>query len=209
MTENIDLFIQSSIRIRGDVVTYIDPFRVEGRPGDADIILITHDHHDHYSPEDIQKVMKEDVVIVAPEKMRKAVERDFGRSAEVAVVVSGKSYEIRGLSFKTVPAYNIMKPFHPRLSGWVGYLIETAEGTVYVAGDTDATKELKSVKCDVAMVPIGGTFTMNPREAALAVNEMKPRTVIPTHYGSIVGSREDAQEFKKLVADGIETDIRI
>ncbi len=124
-------------------------------------------------------------------------------------VVPGQKYETDDFTFETVPAYNKLKPFHQKSAGWVGYILELDGTRVYIAGDTDATKEAEAVKCDIAMIPIGGTYTMNFKEAAKLINKMRPKCAIPTHYGSIVGKPSDGEDFKKLVDDEIEVVIKL
>ena len=126
----------------------------------------------------------------------------------IETVLPGASYEFGGLKFETVAAYNLLKPFHPKSAGWVGYVLETDGLRIYIAGDTDATKEAKAVRCDVALVPIGGTYTMNAGKAAALVNEIRPETAIPTHYGGIVGKEEDAEAFAAFVKAPIRVEIR-
>ena len=111
----------------------------------------------------------------------------------------------RSPAFVTVPAYNVGKPFHPKSSRWIGYVIETEQGRVYVAGDTDATDEARKVSCDIALVPVGGKYTMDPAEAAELINTIRPKTAVPVHYGGIVGHRDDGKKFASLVDGGIET----
>lgn len=209
-TDNVEVFTQSSIRIRGrEVTVYLDPFRMEEEPHDADLILITHDHYDHYSPEDIAKVATAQTTIVVPAGMADAVRADLGAAADIRTVVPDRHYEIGGLAFDTVPAYNINKKFHPKAAGWVGYVLSIDGQTIYVSGDMDDTPEARAVRCDVALVPIGGTYTMNPREAAAFINALGPQVVIPTHYGSIVGRREDAQTFAAAVRPDIKVEVKI
>lgn len=204
MTENITLFTQNSIRIKTPGKTvYIDPFRMREEPHDADIIFITHDHHDHYSPEDIAMVAGKDTVIVLPEKMAGT---DTGM--RTVTVKAGESGEINGLAFEAVPAYNNLKPFHMKNAGWVGYILSVDGRRIYVAGDTDLNEDNKKIKCDIALVPIGGKFTMDAKEAARLINIIKPETVIPTHYGGIVGSEADAEKFASLVEPPIKVEIK-
>lgn len=210
MTENIEVFTQSSIRIKSQTgVIYIDPFRISGEPHDADFILITHDHSDHYSPGDISKVMGDNTVLVVPEKMSGKTGEVSGAAAKVLSVKPGLFYEVSGLEFDTVPSYNTLKAFHPKGAGWVGYILHLDRKLIYIAGDTDATKEAKSVKCDIALVPIGGTFTMNAKQAAELINAINPVVAIPTHYGSIVGSRSDEEVFKQNVKEPVKVEFKI
>ncbi len=210
MTSNIDVFTQNSIRIRAGIGNvYIDPFRMREEPADADFILITHDHYDHFSPEDIRKVAGKSCVLIVPEKMRDKAREVEDRVSAIHTVAPGASCEIGGLKLETLPAYNLVKPFHPKSAGWVGYVLELDGQRVYVAGDTDATKEAASVKCDVALVPIGGTYTMNAKKAAELINKIGPVCAIPTHYGSVVGSKEDADVFAAGVMPPIAVEIKL
>ena len=175
------------------------PIRSECRtpPRDGDVILITHDHFDHFSPEDIKKAAKSGAVIAAPEKMAKKAADETGMS--VTPVKPGGTYEIAGIAVETVPAYNILKPFHPKSAGWVGYIVTVGGRRIYIAGDTDVTPESRKVKCDVAMLPVGGKYTMTAKEAAALTDIIKPAEAIPTHYGTVVGSADDGKLFASLV----------
>ena len=147
MTENITVNKQNSIRIdAGDSVVYIDPFEIEVEPHDADIILITHDHFDHFSPEFIGKVAGSDTVLIVPEGMKKKAREVSGAVKKTVTVTPGISAEEAGLKFETVPAYNLGKPFHPKDAGWVGYILIIGGKRIYIAGDTDATEEAKAVR---------------------------------------------------------------
>lgn len=200
----IKINCHSSIKLIGSKVIYIDPYKIEKNYNDADIIFITHDHYDHFSEEDIVKVIKENTIIVAPITIKL-----LSKMKNTVGVEPNKEYEIDGINIKTIPAYNIGKPFHPKSNNWVGYIIELENKKYYIAGDTDITDENKKVVCDVAFLPVGGTYTMNSKEAAELANIIKPDVVIPIHYGSVVGKKKDASEFKKLVNKEIKCDILI
>nr|MCR4648340.1 MBL fold metallo-hydrolase [Lachnospiraceae bacterium] len=188
MTENIEVFKQNSIRIKdGRHIIYIDPFEMDEEPKDASFIFITHDHYDHFSPEDIAKVANAKTIMIVPEKMQKKAEELSNLLDSVVTVKPGVYHDIDGLEFETVRAYNILKPFHPKGNEWVGYILHVDGQRIYIAGDTDATQEAKAVKCDIAMVPIGGTYTMDAHKAADLVNTIRPEIAIPVHYGSVVG----------------------
>ncbi len=176
-------------------------------PHDAAYILITHDHYDHFSPEDIEKVANKNTILVVPEKMRSKADKISGMVKRIETVSPGIKTEIDGLSIEAVPSYNILKPFHPKSAGWVGYILNIDGERIYIAGDTDLTKEAKEIKCDIALIPIGGTYTMDAKKAAELVNIIKPKAVIPTHYGSIVGTAKDADAFAKLVDESIDVKI--
>lgn len=206
MLDFITVNTHSSIRIADERIIYIDPFKITAEPHDADIILITHDHFDHYSPEDIRKVMNPDTVIVMPAKMRGA--DNFGLTTKP--VSAEDSITVKGISIETIPAYNKLKPFHPKSKGWVGYIINSKEnGRIYIAGDTDLTDENSRVKCDIAMLPAGGTYTMNARKAAELANTIRPRYAIPVHYGSVAGKMENGEDFKAAIGSGIEVVLKL
>ena len=199
MLEGIEVLCPSSIRINKEKVIYIDPFRIDKNYNDADLIFITHDHYDHYSEEDIDKVKKQDTVIVAPEELlTKLLRKGFRQDNIITVEPYDVDMEL-GIKFEAIPAYNTNKQFHPKENGWVGYIIEIQGIKYYIAGDTDITEENRKVKCDVTFVPVGGTYTMDFKEAAMLINEIKPKIAIPTHYGSVVGTKQDATDFIKLL----------
>ena len=210
MTENIRVYSQNCIRIETEKgIVYVDPFQMKESPKDADFILITHDHYDHFSPEDIGKAAGEDTVMVVPENMKDKAKEAEGFVKRTVTVKPGISAEIDDLKLETVPAYNIKKPFHPESAGWVGYILKDGGKRIYIAGDTDATKEAKAVKCDIALVPIGGTYTMDAKTAAELVNELHPETAIPVHYGTIVGKPSDGEVFAKHVKEPVKAEIKI
>ena len=209
MLENIEVLCHSSIKFYKEKVIYIDPFKIDKNYNDADIIFITHDHYDHYSEDDIDKIKKDDTVIVAPEELLTKLLRKGFRQDYIIIVEPNEKYIVESIKFETVPAYNTNKQFHPKENGWVGYIIEIKGIRYYIAGDTDITEENKKVKCDVAFVPVGGTYTMDFKEAAYLINEIKPQVTVPIHYGSIVGTNQDATDFSKLLHPEIECKILI
>ena len=199
MLENVEVLCHSSIKINKEKVIYIDPFKIEKNYNDADIVFITHDHYDHYSEEDIDKVINENTIIIIPEELlTKLLRKGINKNAIITVEPNEK-YMVQGIKFETIPAYNTNKTFHPKKNGWVGYIIIINGIRYYIAGDTDITEENKQVKCDVAFVPVGGTYTMDFKEAASLINEIKPKIAIPIHYGSIVGTEQDAIDFIRLL----------
>ncbi len=199
MLENIEVLYHSSIRINKEKIIYIDPFKINKNYNDADIIFITHDHYDHYSEEDIDKVINENTIIIIPEELlTKLLRKGINKNA-IITVEPNKNYMVQGIKFETISAYNTNKTFHPKENGWVGYIIIINGIRYYIAGDTDITEENKQVKCDVAFVPVGGTYTMDFKEAASLINEIKPKIAIPIHYGSIVGTEQDAIDFIRLL----------
>lgn len=209
MLEKIEVLCHSSIKINKGLVIYFDPFKIDKEYHDADIIFITHSHYDHYSEEDINKVKKEDTQIVAPlDLLDNLLTLGFTKDS-ITLVKPNENYTVKGLSFKTIPAYNTNKNFHPKANNWVGYLVTIDNITYYIAGDTDITTENKQVKCDVAFVPVGGTYTMDNKEAAKLINEIKPKVAIPIHYGKIIGNISDGHNFAKLINKEIECKIFI
>ena len=210
MIDRIKVFKQNHIRIEsGGRIIHIDPFMADEAPHDADFILITHDHHDHFSPADIEKTACARTVLVLPEKMREKARGAEKLVGKIVTVKPAGSYSVDGLEFETVPAYNIAKPFHPKSAGWVGYILCLEGRRVYVAGDTDATVEARSVSCDIALLPAGGTYTMNAKQAAELANELKPEIAVPVHYGGIVGSVRDGEKFASFVDEGIKVVLKI
>lgn len=210
MTENIEVFRHNSIRIRDRLgAIYIDPFRMDTSPKDAAFIFITHDHYDHFSPEDIAKAAGDNTILVVPEKMEGKAQEAAGLVSSIVTVKPGVYREIGGLEVETVPAYNSLKPFHPKGAGWVGYILGIDGKRIYIAGDTDATKEARAVKCDIALVPIGGTYTMDAKKAAELVNELRPEVAIPVHYGEIIGKESDGRVFAENVEPSIRVELKI
>ena len=198
MTSIIHWLGHDSFRIDGDnMVIYIDPYKIAGGPK-ADLILITHDHKDHASLEDVAKIQQSETTIVAASA---AATKFQGR---IQTVKPGDKLDIKGISIEAVPAYNINKfrspgvPFHPQESGYVGYILTVKGIRIYNAGDTDAIPEMKSVHCDVALLPVSGIYVMTAEEAATAAAMIHTRIVIPMHVGKGIGSLEDAERFKAL-----------
>ena len=200
----VKVLFHSSIRIEDSVIVYIDPYNIKDNLNDADYIFITHEHYDHFSPEDIMKIIKNDTIIISvPSVIKKSEDLQLDSEKRIEVKPNEK-YKLNDLNFETTVAYNRFKPFHSKGKEWVGYIITLNGIAYYIAGDTDELEELKNIKCDVALVPVGGTYTMNFKEAADLVNCINPKVAIPTHYGSVVGKKEDADNFEKLVNENIE-----
>ena len=204
MLENIEVLYHSSIRINKDKIIYIDPFKIDKNYNDADIVFITHDHYDHYSEKDIDKVINKNTTIIIPEELlTKLLRKGINKNAIITVEPNVK-YMVQGIKFETIPAYNTNKSFHPKENDWVGYIITLNDIRYYVAGDTDITEENRKVKCDVAFVPVGGTYTMDFKEAAQLINEIQPKIAVPIHYGSVIGTEQDASDFIKLLHPNIK-----
>jgi L-ascorbate metabolism protein UlaG (beta-lactamase superfamily) len=185
--------------LKGDgIVVAIDPYELRSVPEKADLVLVTHDHFDHCDPNSVRLVAKPDAVIVAPQNAASKLGKN------VRVVKAGDVLTEKGVTIKVVPAYNVRperQRFHPKNYGGVGYLITLAGKTIYHPGDTDLIPEMDSLgQVDIALLPVSGTYVMDAQEAAEAVKRIKPTHVIPMHYGSIVGSKADAEKFAQLVA---------
>ena len=194
MLENLHWLGHSGFYIgsKKGTIVYFDPYQVQDGLPKADIILVSHDHFDHCSPADIRKLSKAGTVVVGPESIASKLQ------GSVRAIRAGGELAIGDIGIQAVPAYNPAKPFHPKSSGFLGFVVAIDGMSIYHAGDTDVIPEMKEIKADVALLPVGGTYTMGPAEAAQAVEAIKPKVAVPMHYGSVVGSAQDAQEFKRL-----------
>ena len=209
MYEEVQVLTHSSIRIAENQIVYFDPFHVDGEPHDADIICVTHDHFDHYSPEDLAKVKNAATILVCPKTMEDSLSNSGISEEFTELVAPGDELEINGVRIQAVPAYNIGKQFHPQQNQWVGYLVTMNEVTYYIAGDTDINEDVKKVRCDAAFLPVGGTYTMTAEEAAELAEMIHPKAAIPTHYGSVAGKAEDGQIFADLLKDKINVILKM
>lgn len=200
----------SGFTIKGNnKIIYIDPYNISGGEK-ADIILITHPHYDHCSIADIEKIIKDGTIVVCPADCQSKIAK-LNAGIELRTIDVGETIEIeKGIAVGGIPAYNPKKQFHPKSERWLGYLLKINGNSIYHAGDTDLIPEMKKLtgKVQVALLPIGGTYTMNAQEAAEAATLIKPNLAIPIHWGSVAGSLRDAENFKKLcVGQGIKSEI--
>ena len=200
MIENYRVLCHSSIKIEGSKIIYFDPFKIKENYNDADYIFCTHSHYDHFSPEDIQKIKKEETKLIVTKDATDEAIKLVGKE-NVLTVEPEEEYKIDEITFKTTYAYNKLKKFHPKVNNWVGYIVDIDGTKFYVTGDTDNIKEIQSVACDVAFIPVGGKFTMNYKEAARLANMIDAKIVVPTHYGEIVGDKEDGKRFAELIKE--------
>ena len=190
MIKNLHWLGHSGFKITGSKIVYIDPYKISDTET-ADLILITHEHYDHLSRKDIEKISGPETIVIIPA----SVVASFPRQKAMK---PGDVLEMEGVRIEAVPAYNLDKPFHSKSKQWVGYVV-TLDGTRYYhAGDTDHIPEMKTIQTDVALLPVGGTYTMTAEEAAEAVQDIHPKIAVPMHWGSVVGSKSDAERFGEL-----------
>ena len=204
--DKIQIISHSGIRINGEKIIYIDPVQIKDAPHDADLILFTHPHLDHFSPADVKKLLKDSTVIAAPKSMAGLCKLLLHKN--ITPLLPAQDTELCGIPVKTVAAYNTAKPFHAKPFKWLGYVLTIGETKVYISGDTDITDECMNVECDIALLPVGGGYTIGPVQAAELANKLSPHTVIPIHYGKLLGGEGAADEFKKRLNENIHADIR-
>ncbi len=179
----------------------IDPFKLD-HEARADYLLISHEHYDHCNADDIKKVLKDNTTVVAIAACKGELEKAGAKN--VKTVKPGDSVKLGSYEVRAIPAYNTNKfkepgkPFHPKSDNKVGYVIKTKDGTtIYHTGDSDLIPEMENLRPDIALLPVSGTYVMTSEEALEAANRIKPKMVIPMHWGTIVGSASDAENFKR------------
>jgi len=187
----------------GEKTIYLDPFKVGATQPPGDLVLVTHEHFDHFSPEDLAKVCNGNTFLILSKSIQGQLPGSV-KAREVKYVGVGEELEIEGIKVKTVKAYNINKfrspgvPFHPDDGRYVGYVLDIFGTTLYHAGDTDNIAEMKELTgIDIAFLPVSGTYVMTWEEAVVAAKILKPKLAIPTHYSDVVGSIDDARNFKE------------
>lgn len=185
---------------------YFDPWKLPANSKKADIIFVSHEHFDHFSKDDIAQIATKDTVIVTDKSVSKQLEGKVV-CKKIEALSPGDSIEIENVKIKAVPSYNTNKEFHTKASGKLGFIVTIDGATLYHAGDTDNISEMKGYACDIAILPVSGTYVMTADEAADAALTIKPKVTIPMHYGDIVGSRKDAERFKELLKNKVEVKI--
>lgn len=212
MVMNKDLFdsisvnFHASIRIEKEgLVLYFDPYKItdEKSLNDADYIFITHNHYDHFSKDDIKKVLSSNTKFIAPLDLKEELINLGVIESNMLLVKPGDSYKLEGISFDVIASYNINKAYHKKEYNWVGYNVLLGDKRYYAIGDSDIVPEMNDVEVDILFVPVGGTYTMDYKEAASLANKLKPEYAIPIHYGE-VGSINDANKFIENLEDGIK-----
>lgn len=197
LLKNILWLGHDTFKISSGKTIYFDPFQiVNGEP--ADLILISHDHFDHCSPEDVRKIQGLQTTIVTEENSAKRLK------GHIQVLKPGNKTNIQGIAIEAVPAYNMDKNFHPKANQWLGFVLTIGGVRIYHAGDTDFIPEMKDVKAEIALLPVSGTYVMTAEEAVQAALTISPEIAIPMHYGSIVGSEKDAERFRRLLEGKID-----
>ncbi len=202
----IEVLNHASIKIASDKIYYFDPYKIDKKMNDADYIFITHDHYDHFDYSSIKNVINESTMLIVPACLEEKVKEITNN---YTIVYPSCNYEIATLHFDTVPSYNIGKSFHLKEMNYIGYIVNIKNNKVYVMGDTDVIDEIKDISCDICFVPIGGTYTMNYKEASNYINMINPKEVIPIHYGSIVGNKDLGLKFSELVNSNINVKVFI
>ena len=200
MIENIHWLGHDTFKITGNKVIYTDPFKIRNRDT-ADIILITHDHYDHCSPEDVKKIQGSGSIIVA------TLDCADKLSGNIKLVKPGDQLTVDGIEIEVVPSYNTNKQFHTKDKNWVGYIFTVNGQRIYLAGDTDHIPEMKTFKADIALLPVSGTYVMTAEEAVNAAIDINPGIAIPMHFNSIVGTESDALKFAEALKGKIEVKI--
>ena len=179
----------ASFRIAQEQVIYIDPWKITNTPHDASLILVSHNHYDHYSPADIER-------LITPQTQLYASTDALSQTPDAQAIKPGETIELPDIRVRAVPAYNPNKKFHPKANNWLGFVVEIGGKNIYYAGDTDLIEEMNSLgPIDLALLPVGGTYTMDADEASQAVDRIKPTRAIPYHWGDIVGNQDDAERF--------------
>lgn len=207
ITEHLHWLGHSSFRWEGSKTIYFDPWKIANAAKKADIILVSHEHFDHCSKVDIGLISTKETIIIASEAAACELKPSEPFCKEVRAISPGGSIEISGVKIIATASYNIGKSFHSKSSNKLGFIVTMDGVSVYHAGDTDAIPEMSGYRCDVALLPVSGTYVMSADEAAGAVLAIRPKTAVPMHYADIVGSAADANRFQELLKGNVEVNI--
>ncbi len=196
MSVELTWFHHASFRVASaEAVLYIDPWKIDEARHDADLVFVSHSHYDHCSPEDISKVSGEKTAIVAPAET-------IEKLAAANAATPGESLYLKDIQIEPVAAYNVGKAFHPQENNWLGAVFTVTDKRIYYAGDTDLIPEMNDLReIDLALLPVGGTYTLDADQAAKAVRAIECRQAVPYHWGEIVGDIADARRFIEAVGD--------
>lgn len=197
----------SGFRFEGSKIIYFDPWKLSRQAKKADIILITHEHFDHFSKDDIALISTKETIIVSDQIVGRELKGLKFSCKEIRTSSCGETIEIDGVKIKAVQSYNTNKNFHTKQSKKLGFIVTVDNLSIYHAGDTDNIPEMKDYKCDIALLPVSGTYVMTAEEAARAALVIRPKIAVPMHYGDIVGSFDDARRFQDLLKGKIEVSI--
>lgn len=197
MAKKIHWLGHDCFRIDAGKTIYFDPYQISGDPK-ADLILVSHDHFDHCSPEDVAKIQQAGTVIITEKDSAKKL------SGDVRVVRPGETVTVDDVKIEAVPSYNTDKDFHPKKNAWLGFIVEVEGVKIYHAGDSDFIPEMKDFEVDIALIPVSGTYVMTSEQGVKAALAINPKLAIPMHYGAIVGNEQDALNFKKALEGKVD-----
>jgi len=207
LTENLHWLGHASFRWEGSKVVYFDPWKIAKGAKKADIILVSHEHFDHCSKVDIGLISTKETVVVTCDAAARELKPSAPFCAQIKVLAPGDTFGTGGVRIRATESYNIGKPFHARAGKRLGFIVTMDGISVYHAGDTDAIPEMGRNSCDIALLPVSGTYVMSADEASGAALAVKPKVVVPMHYGDIAGSVADAKRLQGLLEGKIKVEI--
>lgn len=207
MIEKLHWLGHSSFRWDGSKTVYFDPWKIRKGSKTADVICVSHEHFDHMSKPDIVAISTPDTILVTCEACAKQLKGLKGGAEDILVMAPGDSKNLDGVTIRSVASYNTNKEFHQKSTKKLGFIVTMDGASVYHAGDTDLIPEISEVECDIALLPISGTYVMTADEAAKAALAIEPKMAVPMHYGDIVGEAGDAKRFEDALRGRIEVKI--